>query len=64
MTHANRDRVMRIIMARCGDVLTDADLDLLGDPLERLPAGLVLDAIAALEAKLDGLADAVAHARE
>jgi hypothetical protein len=27
----DRDRVMRIIMARCGDVLTEADLALLGD---------------------------------
>jgi hypothetical protein len=28
---SDRDRVLRIIMARCGDVLTDADLAALGD---------------------------------
>ncbi len=32
MSDDDRDHIMRIIIARCGDVLSEAELDLIGEP--------------------------------
>jgi hypothetical protein len=52
---ANRDCVMRIIMARCGDVLTDADLAALGNAPnpDALPESIGMQILQVVEAMAD-----------
>ena len=50
----DRDRVMRIIMARCGDVLTDADLALLaGEPNDTLPWQIAEQILTVVDTMMD-----------
>jgi hypothetical protein len=63
--------IRAVIQARCGDVLTDADLATLTQaattPAELLPVEIgeqIIDAITALEDKLDWLAEAVGVNRD
>ena len=62
----DRDRIWRVIMARCGDVLSEADLALLGDNhvLPEEIADATRNALAEVETRLDELAELVAHAQE
>jgi hypothetical protein len=59
VTSNDHDRVMRLIRARCGDVLTDADLAALGDAAPDPDAGIpvaiadkVVEVLEAMEARL------------
>jgi hypothetical protein len=58
VTSNDHDRVMRLIRARCVDVLTDADLALLGDAApdpDALPASIGAQILEVVERMADRL---------
>jgi hypothetical protein len=67
VTHADRDRVMRIIMARCGDVLSDADLasiEARSQPAEMLPSEVAEQILTVLDSMMDRLDELTAIVRD